>query len=80
MELLIFDIMDFDYLGHTNISWKVFICLSFILQLGRIIRSKVRNVTGLHRNSNLGHVIQMQQTLLYPYSLMLHTKFGYDWP
>ena len=23
---------------------------------------------------------QMQRTLLYPYSWMLHTKFGYDWP
>ena len=46
-------LVDFAYLGHPNISWKVFICLCFILQLGRIKRSKVCNVTRLHRNINL---------------------------
>ena len=34
----------------------MFICLCFILQLGRIKRSKVRNVTGLHRTGKMGGV------------------------
>ena len=33
----------------------MFICLCLILQLGRIKRSKVRNVTGLHRTLDNKH-------------------------
>ena len=52
-ELLIFHIMDFAYL----LTWvtqtshgKCLFVWCFILQLGCIKRSKMRNVTGLHRN------------------------------